>query len=162
MLVLKLHKKPLKTTEEGENCERFCESDGLLYFINIIRSNHYPCSAMRESTVLCWHHIRCSSLFRQALGLLDRRTTVLFSSTMNLKSCLPSPRWLVLAHDPQPDIILCTTEMKTKHATGPQRGSTMVRKWTWEGNLLNHATNNILDIFNTACYWYGIVSVMYK
>lgn len=49
----------------------------LLYFINIIRSNHYLCSARRESTVLCWHHIRSSSLLRQAMGRLDRRATVL-------------------------------------------------------------------------------------
>lgn len=76
MLVDNLHKLPLKTTEEGENCEQFGESDALLYFINIIRSNHYLCSARRESTVLCWHHIRCTSLLRQAMGWLDRRTSL--------------------------------------------------------------------------------------
>ncbi len=79
MLVDKQHKIPLKTTEEGENCGQFCESDGLLYFINIIRRHHYLRNARRESTVLCWHHIRCSFLLRQAMEWLDRRTTVLLS-----------------------------------------------------------------------------------
>lgn len=70
----------------------------MVYFINIIRSNHYLCSARRESTVLCWHHIRCTSLLRQALGWLHRRATYSARLLMNQGSCFPSPVWLVFAH----------------------------------------------------------------
>lgn len=116
------------------------------YFINIIRSNHYLCSARRESVGLCWHPIRCSSLTR-AMGWRDKRTTALLGWTTNepgdFSAITYMSRFEIFHH------LVCPNKNSLLQKMNTRCQGFVERKTIWIMRLIR--VDAILELLNTPC-----------